>query len=120
MRADYGEKSAQSRNDPRRMGGEENGALGRHLRRLRQRRGLSQQAAASEIGCSIKSIQNWETGAKIPGPQSLRLLARYYGQPVEQLAAYIPDYGTEGPPRSQLERIEAKLDRLLAALERRR
>lgn len=36
------------------------------LREWRRKRGLSQVAAAEAIGCSRRSIQNWEKGKAIP------------------------------------------------------
>lgn len=67
-------------------------AFGQHLRRLRQQRALSQEAAAHEIGCSVKSLQ---------------------------LESYMASMRDTSPPASQLERIEAKLDRVLRELARR-
>lgn len=92
-------------------------AFGQHLRRLRQQRALSQEAAAHDIGCSVKSLQNWEGGVATPNPGSMRLLARFYGEPLGTLTSYIPDYRREAPPSDRLERVEAMLAEVLERLE---
>lgn len=95
---------------------EELEAFGAHLADLRHRRALSQEKAAHEIGCSSKSLGNWERGASLPLPDNLRLLSRFYGEPVVNLTGYIPDYEPEAPPVGRLDRIEAKLDQVLDLL----
>jgi len=50
---------------------------GKNLKRLREEAGLSQEALADKIGCSIRSIANWEKG-KFPDTVNLVALAEYF------------------------------------------
>lgn len=64
------------------------------LRRLRLRRGLSQQAVATRIGCSRWSVRAWEDG-RTPPLYALRGLARVYDVGVGEVAALA---GVRCPP----------------------
>ena len=60
-------------------------AFGTMLKAMREKAGLSQAALAERAGLSVRNIQNWEQGHRIPRAQVLLRLARAVGVPVEQL-----------------------------------
>lgn len=45
-----------------------------HIRKLRQRLGMTQSVFARFMNVSVRSIEAWESGEKSPGPSSRRLL----------------------------------------------
>lgn len=49
--------------------------VGRNIRKLRTRLGLSQAALADDIGCTEPTIRRWESGKGIPGGYYLPLIA---------------------------------------------
>ena len=67
--------------------------FGTMLKAMREKAGLSQAALAERAGLSVRNIQNWEQGHRIPRAQVLLRLARAVGVPVEQLLSGIG--GTE-------------------------
>jgi transcriptional regulator with XRE-family HTH domain len=93
-------------------------ARGEQLRDLRKALHLSQEDAAHEIGVSTKSLRAWEKGGKIKW-ENAQAAGAFYGVDPETLVTR----GGEEPvvsfelPTTHLARIEAKLDRLLAAVE---
>lgn len=92
-------------------------ARGERLRDLREKRHLSQEEAAHEIGVSVKTIRAWEKGKGIRWQNALTV-SRFYGVDPESLVSR--DEGGDslvgqgsGEAEHQLNRIEAKLDQLL-------
>jgi transcriptional regulator with XRE-family HTH domain len=87
------------------------------LRELRDAAHLSQEHVAHEVGVSTKTIRSWEHGGKIRWENAKRLGA-FYGVDAEELVSR--DIATMPaalePEAGQLDRIEAKLNRILAAL----
>jgi transcriptional regulator with XRE-family HTH domain len=84
--------------------------------RIRELRGLRPQPQmASEVGVSLRGYQQWEAGGGIKW-SNLERLAK-----VHDVSPNYILYGEEKPrgPKTQLDRIEAKLDELLAALKKR-
>ncbi len=63
--------------------------FGQMIKRLREQAGLSQTALAKKAGLSVRSIQNWEQGHRVPRAQVVLTLARAIGVPVEQLLSEI-------------------------------
>lgn len=59
--------------------------LGRCLALARDRRGLSQAAAADSIGVTRVTLSAWETGRGEPLATDLQRLARLYGLTLDQL-----------------------------------
>ncbi len=91
--------------------------LGAHLRRLRQRAGLTQEDAAHRLGVSLGGYRAWEKG-RVPHPGNRRRLATMFSVPVGELESYMTSLRDRAPDPARLDRIEAKLDRLLAALDK--
>jgi transcriptional regulator with XRE-family HTH domain len=67
--------------------------FGNVLKSLREKAGLSQTELAERVRLSVRSIQNWEQGHRIPRAQVLLSLARGIGVPVEKLLAEIGEPG---------------------------
>ena len=85
------------------------------VRELRKKKGIQQKELAIEIGVSIPTVSDWETGKKDPTGERLRKLAKYFD--VDELVILgkevITVGGTEGAPRTPEARILAKgLDRM--------
>lgn len=91
-------------------------ARGERLVQLREAKHLTQDEAAHQIGVSEKSLRAWEKGGKIRAENVRRVGAFYEVDPNELVdRESLDDDGNGG--FTQLDRIEAKLDRLLAAFE---
>ena len=48
------------------------------IRELRKKKGIQQKELALEIGVSIPTVSEWETGKKDPSGERLRKLAKYF------------------------------------------
>jgi transcriptional regulator with XRE-family HTH domain len=59
--------------------------FGNVLKTLREKAGLSQAALAEQSGLSLRNIQNWEQGRRVPRMQVLPQLARAMGVSVNAL-----------------------------------
>jgi transcriptional regulator with XRE-family HTH domain len=68
---------------------------GNELRQARERLGLTQAAAAAEIGCSTSRMNYLESGRTVQQPADVRALMRLYGEPGDgdRLAALLDDPG---------------------------
>ena len=67
--------------------------LSDNLRALRTRAGLSQDAAAREVGVSYNTLRSWEHGT-VPAATNLPALARAYGCSTDQLLGCPPTPGS--------------------------
>src|SRR5260370_570112 len=79
--------------------------------RVKELRGLRPQPQmAAEVGVSLRAYQEWEAGGGIKW-SNLQRLAEVHGVTPNYIL-----YGEEKPrgPKTQLDRIESKLDDLLA------
>lgn len=76
--------------------------LGKKIRQLRFKAGLTQEMLADRMGLSPQSVSKWETGAAMPDITSLPLLAEIFGVTIDDLF----DLSTE----QRLNRIENRLD----------
>ncbi len=79
--------------------------------RIRELRGpRPQPRIAAEVGVTLRAYQAWEAGGGIAWP-NLEKLAEFHGVTTSWL-----EHGDAGPglPRTQLDRIESKLDQLLS------
>ena len=92
-------------------------ARGEQLVLLRERRHLSQEEAAHQIGVSAKSLRGWEHGKAIRWENAKRV-ARFYKVKAEELVsrevAVVSDLDLRA---DQIDRIEEKLDEILRILK---
>ncbi len=72
--------------------------MGKEIRRLRNDRGLTQEALAAALNVSPQTVSKWECGNSIPDVQMLPEIAVYFGVTIDQLFAMTPE--------QQMERIE--------------
>lgn len=79
--------------------------IANRLEVLRKAHGLSQEAAAHEVGVSNRQWQRWASGESEPRASNLARISERFNVSVSELVGA----GTE----TQFDRIEAKLDQLL-------
>ena len=72
--------------------------MGKEIRRLRNDRGLTQEALAAALNVTAQTVSKWECGNSIPDVQLLPEIAIYFGVSIDQLFAMSPE--------QQMERIE--------------
>ena len=72
--------------------------MGKEIRRLRNNRGITQEALAAALNVTAQTVSKWECGNSIPDVQLLPEIAVYFGITIDQLFAMTPD--------PQLERME--------------
>ena len=72
--------------------------MGKEIRRLRNERGLTQEALAAALNVTAQTVSKWECGNSIPDVQLLPEIAIYFGVSIDQLFAMSPE--------QQMERIE--------------
>ncbi len=65
--------------------------MGKEIRRLRNDRGLTQEALASALNVSPQTVSKWECGNSIPDVQLLPEIAVFFGISIDQLFAMTPD-----------------------------
>ena len=70
--------------------------LARGLKAARLAAGLSFRDAADQIGCSISSVYDWETGKSCPSAERLGKLADAYRVSVDILMGRTPPRATKG------------------------
>ena len=75
--------------------------MGKEIRRLRQDRGLTQEALAAALNVTAQTVSKWECGNSIPDVQLLPEIAVYFGVTIDQLFAMTP--------QQQMERIENRI-----------
>ena len=75
--------------------------MGKEIRRLRNDRGLTQEALAAALNVSGQTVSKWECGNSIPDVQLLPEIAVYFGVSIDQLFAMSPE--------QQMERIENRI-----------
>jgi transcriptional regulator with XRE-family HTH domain len=96
------------------------------LAALRAQHGLTQEQASEKAGVAVRQWQRWEGAETMPYPKNLEKLAAAFGlsvsdffedhdiQPVETPDVMASLNGDGKKLLEQLDRIEKKLDRLLA------
>ena len=72
--------------------------MGKEIRRLRNGRGLTQEALAAALNVTAQTVSKWECGNSIPDVQLLPEIAVFFGVSIDQLFAMSPE--------QQLDRIE--------------
>lgn len=60
-------------------------ALGRKIKELRKRRGLTQETFANELNVSFQAVSNWERGIDSPDIDNLINIAKYFNVLVDEL-----------------------------------
>lgn len=75
--------------------------MGKEIRRLRNDRGLTQEALAAALNVTAQSVSKWECGTSVPDVQLLPEIAIYFGVSIDQLFAMDPE--------QQMERIENRI-----------
>ena len=75
--------------------------MGKEIRRLRNDRGLTQEALAAALNVTPQTVSKWERGNSIPDVQLLPEIAVYFGVTIDQLFAMTPE--------QQMERIENRI-----------
>ena len=75
--------------------------MGKEIRRLRNDRGLTQEALAAALNVTAQTVSKWECGNSIPDVQLLPEIAVYFGVSIDQLFAMTP--------QQQMERIENRI-----------
>lgn len=81
--------------------------------RIRELRGrMTQPAIAERVGVTLRAYQAWEAGGGIGGENLARLAAAF--DVTEEYILYGPDQ--DKPPRTQMDRVERKLDAILEHL----
>ncbi len=75
--------------------------MGKEIRRLREDRGITQEALAEVLNVTAQSVSKWERGTSMPDVQILPQIAVYFGVTIDQLFAMGPE--------QQMERIENRI-----------
>ena len=65
--------------------------MGKEIRRLRNDRGLTQEALAAALNVTAQTVSKWECGNSIPDVQMLPEIAVYFGVTIDQLFAMTPE-----------------------------
>jgi transcriptional regulator with XRE-family HTH domain len=76
--------------------------VGRNIRIIRLRRGLSQAALGKPLGVSLQQIQKYETGANRVGASRVVQIAQALQVPIAALFEGIPIAGQTAAPESPL------------------
>ena len=75
--------------------------MGKEIRRLRNDRGLTQEALAAALNVTAQTVSKWECGNSVPDVQMLPEIAVYFGVSIDQLFAMTPE--------QQLDRMENRI-----------
>jgi transcriptional regulator with XRE-family HTH domain len=87
--------------------------MGLRIKELRKSHGYKQQWIADQVGVELRTYQFWQAGDFAPEQENLEKLAALFGvTPKYILKGETPELLSDR--RDQLDRIEAKLDQLLA------
>ena len=77
--------------------------LGKTIRALRARKGVTQEQAAACLGVSCQAVSKWETGASLPDITLLPAIAAYFGATIDELF--------QTPAETRFEQIENMMER---------
>ena len=75
--------------------------MGKEIRRLRNDRGLTQEALAAALNVTSQTVSKWECGNTVPDVSLLPEIAVFFGVSIDQLFAMTPE--------QQMERIENRI-----------
>jgi transcriptional regulator with XRE-family HTH domain len=90
--------------------------FGERLRRRRKDQGLSQDEVAALIGVSQPTVGKWENGRAMPEPQYHERLAVFLDANTADIVHWI--YGSEDELVTRLDRVENRLSKLEASVDR--
>jgi transcriptional regulator with XRE-family HTH domain len=101
-------------------------ALGRRIKKARQRKGWYQRELAAAVHVQPQTISNWERGVSAPGLAYLELLARALELPISALLDGGDSETDEQPPTTSVsaagaepvDRLEAAVAQIVAAANR--
>jgi len=88
-----------------------------NIKKLRERKGLSQRSLASELGLAFQTVSNWETRKSRPKSIHLKLLADFFGISVEQLTSEQSSQGKDSVGDQQIPVLTEQTVRLLIRQE---
>ena len=69
--------------------------MGKEIRRLREDRGITQEALAEALNVTGQSVSKWERGTIMPDVQMLPQIAVFFGITIDQLFAMAPEQQME-------------------------
>ena len=75
--------------------------MGKEIRRLRNDRGLTQEALAAALNVTAQTVSKWECGNSVPDVQLLPEIAVFFGVTIDQLFDMTPE--------QRLDRIENRI-----------
>jgi len=75
--------------------------IGNQIKQLRQRRGITQEAMAQELGVTAQAVSKWERGVATPDISLLPDISAYFGVTIDELFALSDD--------TKMERIQNML-----------
>ena len=70
--------------------------MGKEIRRLRNDRGITQEALAAALNVTAQTVSKWECGTSMPDVQTLPEIAVYFGVTIDQLFAMAPEQQMPG------------------------
>ena len=76
--------------------------MGKEIRRLRNGRGLTQEALAAALNVTAQTVSKWECGSSVPDVQLLPEIAVYFGVSIDQLFSMSPE--------QQMDRMENRIE----------
>lgn len=65
--------------------------IGRQIKQLRQRRGITQEALAQQFGMTPQAVSKWECGTAAPDIELLPALSAYFGVTIDELFSLSDD-----------------------------
>ncbi len=75
--------------------------MGKEIRRLRNARGLTQEALAVAMNVTAQTVSKWECGSSLPDVQLLPQIAVFFGVSIDRLFAMSPE--------QEMDRIENRI-----------
>jgi transcriptional regulator with XRE-family HTH domain len=89
-------------------------AIGKRIRELRKRKGLTQEKLAKQNECSTSFLGHIERGRRIPSLETIAKIASLLDVSLEQLVYGLNATSSNPPPMTQKTRILNDIARILA------
>lgn len=77
--------------------------IGKRIKELRKRLGLSQREFAEKIGRALNSVQRYENGSRTPDESTIRLISQTFGVSLDWLKTGEGEMFTGAPVKSSIE-----------------